>query len=252
MTPNHNVIRRTTFAVLFSLASLPMTSPSVVRADYSKVPPAYFPNLVEKASTPEGFVQPGLKLEKVVKGDLNGDTVPDLAMVIKMDNPANVLKDADDAEREPLDTNPRMIAVAMADKAGAGYSLETVNLTLIPRVEDSTMNDPFVDLKIDRGSMRLMLDQSSNAGSWSSSSITFVFRMSPRELSLIGYDRTDVNRSSGELTETSVNFLTGKQQISTGNISSDKKATKLVQLKKAPLQAIGMMGDGFAFDPRNP
>ncbi|HWQ25272.1 MAG TPA: hypothetical protein VN367_00690 [Chlorobaculum sp.] len=252
MTPSNKVFRRTRFALLFSLASMPMISPSAVRADYSKVPPAYFPNLVEKASTPEGFVQPGLRLEKVAIGDLNGDTIPDLAMVLKMDNTANVLKDPDDAEREPLDTNPRMVAVALAGKGGQGYTLYTVNMNLIPRVEEPNMNDPFVDLKIDRGAMRVLLDQSSNAGSWSSSNITFVFRKSPQEMSLIGYDRTDVNRSSGELTETSVNFVTGKQQISTGSVSSDKKSTKLTQLPKRPLQSMGMIGDGFSFDPLNP
>jgi hypothetical protein len=125
-------------------------------------------------------------------------------------------------------------------------------MNLIPRVEEPNMNDPFVDLKIDRGAMRVLLDQSSNAGSWSSSNITFVFRKSPQEMSLIGYDRTDVNRSSGELTETSVNFVTGKQQISTGSVSSDKKSTKLTQLPKRPLQSMGMIGDGFSFDPLNP
>lgn len=247
-----NSTRRKRVAIMFCLASVSMTTPSVVRADYTKVPPAYFPNLVEKATTPEGFVPPGIKLEKVVKGDLNGDAVADLAMVLKMDNPANVLKDPDDADREPLDTNPRMMAVAMADKDGKGYSIYTVNMSLIPRVEEPYVNDPFVDLKIDRGVMRIVLDQSSSAGSWSSSNITFIFRKSPQEMSLIGYDRTDLNRSSGELTETSINFVTGKQQISAGSVSSDRKSTKLTQLPKRPLQSMGMIGDGFSFDSLNP
>ncbi|NTU93466.1 MAG: hypothetical protein HGB29_03000 [Chlorobiaceae bacterium] len=243
--------RKASAVILFAISGMLTGVPSTARAEFAQAPAAYFPNLVSIALTPEGFVQPGLKLEKVAKGDLNGDTLPDLAMVIKMDDPKNLLKDPEEPERDALDTNPRMIAVALAAKSG-GYTLYTVNMSLVPRLEDPYMNDPFVDLTISRGSMRLSLEQSSSAGSWSSSTIAFAFRKGPQEMELIGYDRTDVHRASGELTETSVNFLSGRQLTSTGNVSNDRKVTKVTLLPKRPLPTMGFMGDGFSFDPLNP
>jgi len=252
MKRSNTIVRSVMTALLLTIPVIPLLGPSPALADFGQAPAASFPKLVPSASSPEGFLQEGLKLEQVSKDDLDGDAVADLAMVIRMDDPKNVLKDPDDPERAPLDTNPRMIAIATADKGGSGYRLATVNTSLIPRLEDANMNDPFVRLSIDKGVMRLVLEQSMNAGSWSSSNITFVFRKGLQEMSLIGYDRTDLHRASGEMTETSVNFLTGRQQRSVGNIDSEKKATTWKQLPKKPLETLGMMGDGFSFDPLNP
>ncbi|NTV01237.1 MAG: hypothetical protein HGB04_00425 [Chlorobiaceae bacterium] len=237
--------------ILIALPAMQFASPSVAMADFPQAPAAYFPNLPERATSAEGFLKPGLKLEKVANGDLNGDLLADLAMIIRMDDPKNVLRDSEDAEREPLDTNPRMIAIAMADKAG-GFVLDAVNLTMIPRLDDPFMNDPFVDLVIDKGAVRLMLEQSSNAGSWGSVNMTFTFRKRGQDVALVGFDRTDLNRASGEMTETSVNFLTGRQIVSTGNVSSDKTTKKLSLLPKRALPTLGFMGDAFSFDPANP
>lgn len=237
--------------LLVAAAICPFAITREARAEFGQAPAAHFPNLIGKAATPEGFVTTGLKIEKLAKGDLNGDTLPDLAMVIRMDDPNNVLRDPAEADREPLDTNPRLIAIAMADRNG-GYAIDAVNLSMIPRVEDPNMNDPLVDLAIDKGAARLVLEQSSNAGSWGSSNMTFVFRKRAEGVVLVGFDRMDVNRASGELTETSVNFLTGRQLISTGNVSDDRKVTKQSQLPKRPLTALGFLGDAFSFDPNNP
>jgi len=246
------ILSRNLLNMLFcSAISLPFVTPAVAHAEFGKVPEAHFPNLPGKASTPEGFLTSGLKIEKLAKGDLNADTLPDLAMIIRMDDPGNLLRDPEEPEREPLDTNPRMIAVAVAEKSG-GYVLDMVNMSMIPRVEDPYINDPLVDLTIEKGAIRLKLEQSSNAGSWGSANMTFVFRKRAEGIALVGYDRMDVNRASGELTETSVNFLTGQQQTSTGNISSDKKVTKMKLLPRRTLTTLGFIGDAFSFDPLNP
>ncbi len=251
MNPLHSITRRLAATLLIALPAITFVAPLSARADFPQPPAAYFPNLPDHAAAPEGFLKPGLKLEKVAKGDLNGDLLPDLAMIIRMDDPKNVLRDPEDAEREPLDTNPRMIAIAMADKAG-GYTLDAVNLSMIPRQEDPFMNDPFTDLSIDKGAVKLMLEQSSNAGSWGNVNFTFTFRKRGQDVALVGFDRTDLNRASGEMVETSVNFLTGKQIVSTGNVSSDKTTKKLSQLPKRALPTLGFMGDAFSFDPKNP
>jgi hypothetical protein len=221
------------------------------QADFGQAPAAYFPNLPSDASSPEGFLRPGLRIEKIARGDIDADTLPDLAMIVRMDDPKNVLRDPQDPERDALDTNPRMIAVATA-LAGGGYRLEAVNMSLIPRVEDPFMNDPLVDLTIDKGSVRLMLEDSSSAGSWGMANLTFTFRKRGRELVLVGFDRTDLNRASGEMSETSVNFLSGRRSDSRGDMSSDAKSTKWSVLPKRPLTSLGFMGDAFSFDPANP
>ncbi|NTU68582.1 MAG: hypothetical protein HGB02_06860 [Chlorobiaceae bacterium] len=251
MTPITFISRRMAAALLVALPAMTIAAPFAAMAEFPQAPAAYFPNIPDRASAPEGFLMPGMKLEKVAKGDLDGDLLPDLAMIIRMDDPKNVLRDPEEADREPLDTNPRMIAIAMADKAG-GFTIDAVNLSMIPRLEDPFMNDPFVDLSIDKGAVKLLLEQSSNAGSWGSATMTFTFRKRGQDVALVGFDRTDVNRASGEMTETSVNFLTGREVVSTGNVSTDKMSKKLNQLPKRALPTLNFMGDAFSFDPHNP
>lgn len=65
------------------------------------------------------------------QGDLNGDGVSDLLLVLRMNDPKNVVKN-DGLGPDELDTNPRMLVVAFADNSKK-YRLVVADHTLIPR-----------------------------------------------------------------------------------------------------------------------
>lgn len=249
MKPINALSRRAASAIMLAIALFASRPAS---AEFGPAPGVVYPELPAAAVSADGFLPSGWAIEKVVKGDLNGDRLPDMVILFRQASPANRLTDPESPEREPLDTNPRLIAVTTARPGGAGYGLHTVNFDLIPRHEDPNMTDPFVDLTVDRGSMRVMLESFQTAGSWYSSSVTFVLRLAGTGMSLIGYERSDLNRGSGDFTEVSINYLSGRKQTSTGNVSSDRKVSKWVQLPKRPPINLIDIGNGLDFDPLNP
>lgn len=215
------------------------------------IPAVTYPNLPGEGATPEAFVPQGWKLEAQHKGDLNKDSKDDLVIVLRMNEPKNVIAN-DGLGVNPFDTNPRILAVAFGAAAGQPFRLALQNHTLIARTEDPVLEDPLSegDVAIERGTLSVTLHLFSSAGSWAAGTTTYRFRHGKRGFELIGFDRSMADRGSGDIKEVSINYLTGKVQIGTGTISDDKLKTTWRKLKKKPLLLIDEIGDGLAFEPK--
>ena len=114
------------------------------------------------------YVPKGWKIIKSVKGDLNGDNQADAVLVLQKQDKANIIPN-DSMGQTELDTNPRMLKVLF--KQVGGYKTAVENTTLIPP-EDSKDNgclgDPFSDLSIDKGRLKLRFEwfTVAEAGGW--------------------------------------------------------------------------------------
>jgi hypothetical protein len=215
------------------------------------IPEVTYPSLPRQASSAEGFVLRGWVLEARASGDLNRDGVPDLALVLRQSDPKNIVENPGLGEN-PFDTNPRILAVAFRNGPAGNFALQLENHTLIPRRTDPVMADPFEDgLTVDRGSLRVNLTFWLSAGGWDMSGMSHTLQYRNGRFELIGYDRSTTNRSSLDTTDVSVNYLTGKMKISTGNSNSDKpaKATWKTLPRRAPL-TVDEIGDGLEFEPK--
>ena len=225
---------------------------SCAAAQELAIPAVTYPALPREAASAEGFVPPGWRLEAQARGDLNGDGTEDLALVLHATDPNNVVANPDGLGVDKLDTNPRILAVAFA--RSASYELALENRTLIPRRTDPVMDDPFDSvaasgLEVARGTLRLRLGVFASAGSWSMSTIATTFRWQNGRFELIGYDRTETNRGSGEIEGLSINYLTRRAKRSQGNIESDAEKTRWETLPRGPLLSLDQVGDGLEFDP---
>ncbi|MFN4142587.1 hypothetical protein [Aestuariivirga sp.] len=213
------------------------------------VPEVDYPSLPGNASSAAGFVPEGWVPEKEIRGDLDMDGAEDLVLVLRDRNPANILT-PEWSEEERVDTNPRILATALA--AGEGYRLVLENHTLIPRVTSFAQSDPLSEaggVAIDRGGLKVDLYYFSNAGGSDAGFCTYRFRYAGGRFGLIGYDRDNTNRMTGDTTVTSINFLTGKVVTTTGNIESDETQTTTRRLPKRALRGIGELGEGCVLDP---
>ena len=214
------------------------------------IPTVRFPMLTPSAASAGGFAPKGWSVERQATGDLDGDGRNDLAIVLRMRDPRNVLSNPDLGEN-PFDTNPRILAVALAQERG-GYRLALQNHRLIPRREYTNLSDPFgaedTDFEIRRGALRLSLYRFASAGGWDMGTTAFTFRWQGDALRLIGFDYTNVRRNSGCTSGLSINYLTGRAKLTLGHIGLDREQARWRHVSRRPLLTVDAVGDGLEFD----
>jgi hypothetical protein len=183
-----------------------------------EIPPVHFPVIPLTARTPEAFVPKGWKLEARATGDLNGDRLPDAALVLHMDDPKNRIAPSWDHTIH-YDTNPRMLVIVFANRGG-DYRLAATDSKLIPRLENPNQDDPFDEVKIVNGALRVKMHLFLSAGGWRMGGSAYTFRWQDGGFRLIGFDRDDVIRNTGDTEEVSINYLTRVKELKTGNIAT--------------------------------
>ena len=211
------------------------------------IPPVRYPALPAAAADAAGFAPGGWRVEAQAQGDLSGDGLADLAIVLRMNDPANVLAH-DGLGDNPFDTNPRILAVALG-VTGGGYRLAAQDHELIARRDYPTQSDPFEqELEIARGSLNVTVRLFMNAGGWGAGSSSFRFRWRDNALRLIGFDHLDVQRNSGCMTRLSINYLTGRVKRSSGRTDLDRESVRWSRVPVGALLPIDRIGDGLAFE----
>lgn len=216
-------------------------------SDDDFAPRVVFPTVPAQAQTKAGLVPKGWVVEKEEQGDLNGDGSPDLLLILHMNDPKNVVKN-DGLGPDELDTNPRMLVVALADKS-KGYRSAAADHSLIPRHTIPTMDDPLENAAIVKGTVQVSLVSFMSAGSWYTSQVKFTFRYQEGCLKLIGYDSTESQRNVGELTTISINYLTKKAKITKGDYQSDQETVSWKTLRTPKLLCLDAIGNGLEFSP---
>lgn len=213
------------------------------------IPAARYPALAATAAAAEGFAPEGWAVESQVSGDLNGDQRADLVLILRQRDPANIIRHEGLGEN-PLDTNPRILAIALATPGGA-FRLAEQDHVFIPRTTNPVLQDPLEEAPtIRNGVVSIRLSFFASAGSWMMSNATAKFRLRQGRLELIGHDYNEVRRNTGEMVQRSVNFLT--RRVSTVNTRVDDEGEPepvWTTLPPGPPLTLKQVGDGLAFDP---
>lgn len=213
------------------------------------IPEAVYPVVPETGASAESFVPSGWEIEVVAQGDLNGDKRDDILLVLKEDNPSNMMaNDSDSPGEREWDANPRILAVAFAKKTG-GYVLVLQSDDYIPRHENPCIDDPFGGAEIVDGSIQIRFHLWANAGTWYTSDSSFTFRFRDKAFRLVSYSAYTTKRNTGETWDLSLNYISRKAEITIGNFSSDEIEDKTYtkRLPREPLKALDAIGPGFDF-----
>lgn len=195
----------------------------VFSQDFNRPQNSDYPNLPKSGKSINDFVPKDWETVGKAQGDLNGDKIEDSALVIKA-NLSKFLNKNDGLGSNPFDTNPRILVILFKDKDG--YKIAKQSNTFIVAPDSPTQLEPFQEVRIKNGILELSFELFSSAGSWSTTSSSYRFKFLNGEFVLIGADKTDSMRNSGETESRSYNFLTSKLKVSTGNFSSDREKVR--------------------------
>ena len=174
------------------------------------------------AAAPKAFVQwvpNGWKVIANNVGDLNRDGIDDVVLVAEEANPANFKKKPEESpEPNILNLNPRRLIILLRSFSGLKEVLRRDDLLPSENAENmGCLDDPLANggVSIAKGNLVIELQDSRSCGSYGVVSETFTFRTRGTRFQLIGYDRSESSRSTGERSEYSTNYLTGKKKITT-------------------------------------
>lgn len=171
--------------------------------------------------TPGSFdtwIPTGWKLISTATGDLNRDGIEDAALVLEETNPSN-LKPNDGLGAPVLNLNPRRLLVLVG--TSNGYRKIFSKDGLLPSEHDDgnpCLADPLLEqggISVSNGKFIVELGTWLSCGSYGVTHSKFTFRLDNERFRLIGYDYSEFSRSTGEASEISINYLTGKKKITT-------------------------------------
>jgi hypothetical protein len=191
------------------------------------VVPTFAPTFAQTEETFSKWIPPMWKLIDREIGDLNRDGIEDVILVIEETNPDNFKKNSGSGP-SILNLNPRRLIVLLGSPSGFKELIRRDALLPSEHVEDmGCLGDPLANggVAIERGNLTINLQDWRSCGSYGVVNEKFTFRLQGTRFQLIGYDRSESSRSTGERSEYSTNYLTGKIKISTGlNDFSEFKA----------------------------
>lgn len=179
-----------------------------------ELPPVSYPELPARANDATDFIPAGWTLLSRRAGDLNGDGAADLALLLRMNDPANVVGVPLGDESRSLNTNPHLLLVAFAERGG--YRRVAVNRGLFPRPTVPATGDvpPGEEtIRLERGGLVVWFE---HLRGWSS----YRFRWQDGAMRLIGYDDSGV--SGGCVRTLSINYLTGRARLTATPIERER------------------------------
>ncbi len=201
-------------------------------------------DLPAKAHTRAELIPDGWQIEAEASADFDADGRSDIAMVL-----AGSGLDLTDENQNLV--GPRRLVIAFG--AENGYERVINNSQFIPPADNPTMDDIFDAssdaLRVSNGDLVLELWLFSSAGGWDMGSKTFTFHWRDGAFTLVQFDQSNVDRSTGELTLTSADYATGTIEIRHGSIENDEETIETVPLSSDRDLTLDDIVDGTSFDP---
>lgn len=178
------------------------------------------------------FIPKGWKTLKKATGDLNKDGIDDVALVVQNTDPSKISTDSP----MEMNANDRQLIILFGKKKADCYSLSTKSETFILKHDQENMDEPFEDISISKGTLKISFKEFYTMGSWSTGSSDYIWRFQDGDFKLIGANTSNFHRADGDAVDVSVNFSTNKYSVKTYNMFDEDvkevETWKKLQLKE--------------------
>lgn len=191
--------------------------------------------LAKEGRTIEEVVPNGWDIQSAT-GDLNKDGIEDFVLIVRPNDPAHI-KTRDDGFE--YNFNPLFLAVYFGSPSGVYKRFKVWQDTVSGREDEYT--DITNELSITpKGAIDISVSSWSSMGTAATGGSTYRYRFQSGDFYLIGEESTWGNRLAAEWERTSINYLAGQKEVTSGDLITRRNLkTKQVKIKKEPLRLLG-------------
>lgn len=191
--------------------------------------------LAKEGRTIEEVVPNGWDIQSAT-GDLNKDGIEDFVLIVRPNDPAHI-KTRDDGFE--YNFNPLFLAVYFGSPSGIYRRFKVWQDTVSGREDEYT--DITNELSITpKGAIDIRVSYCSNIRTDETGATTYRYRFQSGDFYLIGEESTWGNRLAAEWERTSINYLSGQKEVTSGDLITRRNLkTKQVKIKKEPLRLLG-------------
>jgi hypothetical protein len=177
-----------------------------------------FPTLIKDAKDVRSFIPKNWNVVARADGDLNSDRLPDTVLIVRGSLQKFLWKDQ--YLSDYFDTNPRILMIIFQTRAKTFRLVESSNTFIIPP-DNPSMEEPFKSVRIKKGVLNFSFTEWYSSGTWYTADRTYRFKLLGGQFKLIGADKSESMRNSGEVETRSYNFITDRLKLTISNY--DKK-----------------------------
>jgi len=191
-------------------------------------PPSLEESLAGKTFSEKHLVPRGLVKVAEAKGDLDGDAIDDIALIVHDDPKASASAGAA-SDPEILS---QTVLLFHGDKAGKYVLWKLGETHFVDSNPNFMEKDGFGLLQIKKGVLTIGSSEMTSMGSWTSSDCTLKWRNGPAGFQLIGLTVDELDRRCACVSSTDTNLLTGLEIYTSNQSASGKELKKDRVVKK--------------------
>lgn len=187
-----------------------------------------FPSIVKSGQTISNFIPDRWTLLDSTSGDLNGDNRDDIAFVIESKDSLTTFTHQEQQGEVFVEVNKsekylrRILLIILKDSLADNFNLIEQNNTIILSHEDRTKADPFEDIEIRKGILKIFYI-STNNNNLNGGASTYSFRYQNGDFSLIEVDRQLWTEYPPMLEISKFDFINQNWSVSKGDPNKGQK-----------------------------
>jgi hypothetical protein len=188
-----------------------------------------YPSVVTNGHSLVGFIPSGWALIDSAFGDLNNDNRKDAVIVLQKRDSVLLIN----SDNDTIVTQPRMLLVLFNNSFDDNFYLKEQSNSFILRHDNPQMDDPFQEIRIEKGVLIITFQLFYSIGSWYITDGSYKFRFQDNQFYLVGADYRSFHRGTHDSEDYSYDFLSKKRSLI--KESGNEKIKRTIRWKKLDL-----------------